>query len=80
MIEAKAKVLAIDENIRVVAVAADLLHDESIEALWKTVEKRFGHANVLTNNAGAINSGYGADVRVDYWVKVPHFQMMKRTC
>ncbi|KAK0123957.1 hypothetical protein ONS95_008945 [Cadophora gregata] len=48
---------AIDSKIEVLTVPTDLLSVESISALWEKVKAKFGHADVLVNNAGTLSGG-----------------------
>ncbi|KAH9218601.1 putative oxidoreductase ucpA [Leptodontidium sp. 2 PMI_412] len=65
--EVRDEIRAIDENIEVLAVPTDLLNADSVNGLWMKVKERFGHADVLVNNAGSLQGGTVADTEVDKW-------------
>lgn len=58
---------AINKDIEVLAVPTDLQSAASIASLWDKVKEKFGHADVLVNNAGSLNAGTVADTEVDKW-------------
>jgi short-subunit dehydrogenase len=64
----KQEILAINENIKVLVVPADLQSEKSVAALWETVKKTFGHADVLINNAASAHTGLLAEApAVEWW-------------
>ncbi|KAG4444286.1 hypothetical protein IFR05_000261 [Cadophora sp. M221] len=65
--EVRDEICAIDDTIEVLVVLTDLLSAESVKGLWGKVEERFGHADVLVNNAGSLRGGSVADTEVDGW-------------
>ncbi|KAK0122129.1 hypothetical protein ONS95_010389 [Cadophora gregata] len=65
--EVRKEIQAINKDIEVLAVPTDLLNADSIASLWGKVKEKFGHADVLVNNAGTLNSGPIADSEVDKW-------------
>ncbi|KAH7370582.1 putative oxidoreductase ucpA, partial [Rhexocercosporidium sp. MPI-PUGE-AT-0058] len=65
--EVRDEIHAINKDIEVLAVPTDLLSAESVTSLWAKVKERFGHADVLINNAGSLNGGTVADTEVDKW-------------
>ncbi|KAH7413157.1 putative oxidoreductase ucpA [Cadophora sp. MPI-SDFR-AT-0126] len=65
--EVRDEIHAINKDIEVLAVPTDLLSAESIASLWEKVKEKFGHADVLINNAGSLNGGTIADAEVDKW-------------
>ncbi|KAH8657005.1 putative oxidoreductase ucpA [Tricladium varicosporioides] len=65
--EVKIEVLAINPNIEVLTVSADLKSAESIAALWEKVREKFGKADVLINNAGSLTAGTIVDTPIDIW-------------
>ena len=48
------EVKAISPKIEVFEGKADLLDDEAVTALWSEVKNKFGHVDVLVNNAGTL--------------------------
>jgi NADP-dependent 3-hydroxy acid dehydrogenase YdfG len=47
---------AINNKIEVLVVSTDLRSEISVEALWEKVQVKFGHADVLINNAGTFSA------------------------
>ena len=58
---------AINKAIEVLAVPTDLIDAKAIASLWEKVERKFGHADVLINNAGSSTEGTIADIQADAW-------------
>ncbi|RDL34316.1 NAD(P)-binding protein [Venustampulla echinocandica] len=56
LVEVVQEIHAINSEIEVLAIPTDILKQEDITALWRMVKERFGHADVLVNNAGAFSS------------------------
>ncbi|CZR70220.1 uncharacterized protein PAC_20121 [Phialocephala subalpina] len=46
------EIKVVNPNIEVLPVPTDLTNAESVAALWEKVKAKFGHADVLVNNAG----------------------------
>jgi len=65
--EVRDEIHAINKDIEVLAVPTDLQSAASIASLWDKVKEKFGHADVLVNNAGSLNAGTVADTEVDKW-------------
>lgn len=61
------EILAINKDIKVLAVPTDILNAESVANLWAAVKETFGKADVLINNAGTLTPGTIADTPVDTW-------------
>ncbi|KAG4441113.1 hypothetical protein IFR05_003403 [Cadophora sp. M221] len=58
----------INNKIEVLTVPTDLLNTESISALWEKVKTKFGHADVLINNAGTLaGAGPVSDAEAGSW-------------
>ncbi|KAH9205635.1 hypothetical protein DL95DRAFT_397469 [Leptodontidium sp. 2 PMI_412] len=58
----------INDKIEVLTVPTDLLSTESTSALWAKVKVKFGHADVLVNNAGTLaGAGPISDVEAGSW-------------
>lgn len=58
---------AINKNIKVLAVEADLKSVKSITALWEEIKSTFGHADVLIKNAASNYTGPLAEAPADGW-------------
>lgn len=50
-------IYAIDSKIEVLSVPTDITDPGSVSQLWARVKSKFGHADVLVNNAGTVNGG-----------------------
>lgn len=61
------EIQAINKDIQVLAVEADMKNTESVATLWGKVKDTFGHADVLINNAGALYEGSFTDAPSDQW-------------
>jgi NADP-dependent 3-hydroxy acid dehydrogenase YdfG len=46
---------SVNPDVQVLSVATDVSNQASVEALFKTVKEKFGHVDVLVNNAGVLN-------------------------
>jgi len=49
------EIRAINGKIEVLAIPTDVLNGDSVAALWEKVKAKFGHADILINNAGTMN-------------------------
>lgn len=59
---------AINPNLETLVVAANIADTASVASLFSQVKARFGHANILVNNAGVINGpGMIADADPEQW-------------
>jgi short-subunit dehydrogenase len=58
---------AINKSIEVLAVPTDMSNPASISSLWDEVKTKFGHADVLINNAGTSQNGSILDIPEDSW-------------
>lgn len=65
--EVRDEIHAIDEKIKVLIVPTDLMDPESIMSMWTKVEEKFGHADVLINNAGSLQTGTMSELPVEKW-------------
>ncbi|KAE8441546.1 hypothetical protein EG329_004854 [Mollisiaceae sp. DMI_Dod_QoI] len=65
--EVRDEIHAINKNIEVMVAPTDLLSTESIEFMWAKVKETYGHADVLINNAGTLQSGAISDLPVEKW-------------
>lgn len=59
--EAQAAVLREETGAEVIGVAADTGDDAAVTAMARTVQERFGGADILVNNAAMTNPGYISD-------------------
>lgn len=48
---------AINKDIEVLIIATDLLSAEAVASFWEKVKDKFGHADVLINNAANVAGG-----------------------
>ena len=62
--------LARDEGLAVEAEACDVASEASVEALFAGVSERFGHADVLFNNAGIVLERDAVETTFDEWQRI----------
>jgi len=65
--EVEHEIHAINREIDVLVVPTDLSDVKAVASLWEKVESKFGHADVLINNAGTGLPGPLADMPADSW-------------
>jgi meso-butanediol dehydrogenase/(S,S)-butanediol dehydrogenase/diacetyl reductase len=52
---------------RILTIAGDVADLADVERLFSAVESRFGHCDVLVNNAGMIDTGLMVDTTLEQW-------------
>jgi len=57
-------------NPNVLAIQADVSDYGAVEAMFDEIQKRFGGADILINNAGIAYSGLFSDMKPDEWQRV----------
>jgi NAD(P)-dependent dehydrogenase (short-subunit alcohol dehydrogenase family) len=67
-------------GIQVLSVPADVTDEKSVGTLFDTVKRRFGSADVLVNNAGALTPGLIKDVDINAFWKDFVRPMMRLFC
>jgi NAD(P)-dependent dehydrogenase (short-subunit alcohol dehydrogenase family) len=67
---AKLDAIATAHGDRMIAVAGDVADLASIERLFATTESRFGHCDVLINNAGMIDPALLVDTTLEQWERM----------
>lgn len=55
----------INKEIEVLAIPTDISDTKSVAALWEKIKAKFGHADVLINNAGTQHAGLLATISED---------------
>ncbi len=66
--EVEDEIYAINEHIQVELVPTDIKNAESVTSFWENVQNKFGHADVLINNAASVGGGTVAEQHVDnFW-------------
>ena len=65
--EVEEEIHAISKDIEVVIIPTDIKSAESVSSFWEKVKEKFGHADVLVNNAASVGGGNVADQPVDTW-------------
>ena len=75
--EVRDEIHAINKDVEVLIVATDMVSAEAVASFWEKVKKKFGHADVLINNAANVEGGMIVDQAVDSWWKdfVSNLQM-----
>lgn len=58
---------AINPSIDVLPIATDITNVQSVENVWEKIKTKFGHADVLINNAGTASVGLIKDVDEKNW-------------
>lgn len=62
------EVRTINPTVDVMTIGADLSDNQSLLCMWSEIEKRYGHADVLINNAGTFRAKQKIiDVDMDEW-------------
>jgi len=57
----------IDKDVQVEIIPTDIKSAESVTSFWEKVKEKFGHADVLVNNAASVGGGTVADQPWDSW-------------
>ncbi|KAN0110346.1 putative oxidoreductase ucpA [Hyaloscypha variabilis] len=57
----------IDKDVQVEIIPTDIKSAESVTSFWEKVKEKFGHADVLVNNAASVGGGTVADQPLDSW-------------
>jgi NADP-dependent 3-hydroxy acid dehydrogenase YdfG len=57
----------ISKDIEVMIAPTDIRSVESVTSFWEKIKEKFGHADVLINNAASIGGGNVVDQPVDTW-------------
>jgi NADP-dependent 3-hydroxy acid dehydrogenase YdfG len=65
--EVKDEIHVINKDIQVEIVPTDIKNADSVALFWEKVKEKFGHADVLVNNAASVGGGTVADQPVDSW-------------
>src|SRR5688572_9648866 len=66
----KLDAIAARHRERMLAVSGDVADLAAVERLFATVESRFGHCDVLVNNAGMIDPAALIDTTLDQWAQM----------
>jgi NAD(P)-dependent dehydrogenase (short-subunit alcohol dehydrogenase family) len=66
----KLEAIAATHADRMIAIAGDVADLASIERLFATTESRFGHCDVLINNAGMIDPAPLVDTTLEQWERM----------
>src|SRR5262245_10215318 len=72
----KLKGAATGFDTEVLPVASDITAEGSFEEIRRAAEARFGGADILMNNAGAITRGLPQDLPVSEWQRVIDLNLM----
>ena len=67
---AKIDAIAAAHGDRMIAIAGDVADLASIERLFATTESRFGHCDILINNAGTIDPAPLVDTTLEQWERM----------
>lgn len=57
-------------NPNVIAVKADVSKEDEVDSLFETINKNFGHVDILINNAGRSYVGLIQDMAFDKWQEI----------
>lgn len=66
-LEATAKELETNHNVKTAAIACDMAKEDTLEAMLQEAVKKFGHIDILVNNAGATWGAPTLDFPLDKW-------------
>jgi NADP-dependent 3-hydroxy acid dehydrogenase YdfG len=65
--EVRDEIHAINKDIQVEILPTDIKNAESVTSFWEKVKEKFGHADVLINNAASVGGGTVTDQPLDSW-------------
>jgi NAD(P)-dependent dehydrogenase (short-subunit alcohol dehydrogenase family) len=65
--EVRDEIHAINKDIQVEIIPTDIKNVESVASFWEKVKEKFGHADVLVNNAASIGGGTVTQQPLDSW-------------
>ena len=65
--EVKDEFHAINKDVLVEIVPTDIKNAESVASFWEKVKEKFGHADVLVNNAAVVSGGTVVEQPLDSW-------------
>lgn len=58
---------AINKDVKVEIIPTNIKNAESVASFWEEVKEKFGHADVLMNNAASVGGGTVAEQSIDSW-------------
>ena len=58
---------AINKDVKVEIIPTNIKNAESVASFWEEVKEKFGHADVLMNNAASVGGGTVSEQPIDSW-------------
>ena len=65
--EVRDEIHAIKKDVQVEIIRTDIKNAESVACFWEKVKEKFGHADVLVNNAASVGGGTVSEQPIDSW-------------
>ncbi len=65
--EVRHEIHAINKDVQVEILPTDIKNAESVASFWEKVKGKFGHADVLINNAASVGGGTVSEQPIESW-------------